>query len=143
MDIQEGISEQVVLLQFGTKLAHFSKLLPTEKQSLAVNLSDKERAKRVTTLWTLKEGYTKAIGEGIGFGLDRIRVDVEEDGDVVKVSVDDRDVRDDGWEWSTGWLDEDEGYGWAVYWRGDCEKGEKAGIIKVSWQEFLSVFDVT
>ena len=100
----------------------------------------------MTTFWTVKEGYTKAIGQGIGFGLERIQVDLDERGDVGMVSVDGSDVRDNGWRWKCGWLGRDEGYGWVVYWK--IDEMEEGGVEEVtnqvkeiSWDEFLRQFD--
>lgn len=110
-----------------------------------MKLTDRDRARRITTLWTLKEGYTKAIGEGIGFGLERIKVDLDEGGQARKVWVDGRDLRDEGWEWLCGPLG-DGGYGWAAYWQGDVlEDGPGVELVmnEVEWEEFLKHFEET
>ena len=110
-------------------------------------LSERERARRVTALWTLKEGYTKAVGEGIGFGLERVRVDLGlgEDGEGLererRVRVDGRDVEEDGWACASGWLGADGEYGWAAFWRGDGEASSEIHVEEVAWEDFLRVFD--
>jgi 4'-phosphopantetheinyl transferase len=93
------------------------------------------KAKLLTTLWTIKEGYTKAIGEGIAFGLDRIEVDPG-DGSVAGVTVDGRDVREDGWRWAVGSL-EGGAYGYAVIWRGEEGAVE---VEAVGWDQFVRAF---
>ncbi|GMK55740.1 hypothetical protein CspeluHIS016_0207960 [Cutaneotrichosporon spelunceum] len=93
------------------------------------------KAKLLSTLWTVKEGYTKAIGEGIGFGLDRIEVDLG-DGSVAAVRVDGRDVREDGWRWAVGSL-EGGAYGYAVIWRGEESPVE---VEMVGWDGFVRTF---
>lgn len=104
-------------------------------------LDDRDRARRITTFWTFKEGYTKAIGEGIGFGLERIRVDMDDRAGIEKVSVDGRDVKEDGWSWKSGWLEEDDGYGWVVYWKGDEAEEAQEGVQLVKWEDFVKCFD--
>ena len=150
LPVQEGISEQVTpISNLFPNSADELQLLAAEKRALPSDLSMNDRARRVTTFWTVKEGYTKAIGEGIGFGLERIRVDLDERGEVRMVCVDGRDVRDDGWRWECGWLGRDEGYGWVVFWKGDEEKevGEEDGVTNqvkdIAWTEFLCQFDET
>lgn len=99
------------------------------------------KAKLLTTLWTIKEGFTKAIGEGIAFGLDRIEVDPG-DGSVPGFTVDGRDVREDGWRWAVGSIDGGE-YGYAVIWRGEEQEEEKEGKVEVetvSWDDFVRAF---
>ncbi|ODO01482.1 hypothetical protein I350_06302 [Cryptococcus amylolentus CBS 6273] len=119
---QEGISEQLTLL---------------ERQSLAIPLTPRERSQRLTKLWSVKESYTKAIGEGITFGLERIEVELEGPGEgkVKTVRVDGKDVGERGWEWRQNDLGED--YGYAVWWRGDdAEDTGEAQMEHVSWEEF-------
>ncbi|WVQ78969.1 hypothetical protein IAT38_001061 [Cryptococcus sp. DSM 104549] len=122
---QEGISEQLTLL---------------EKRSLAIPLTRKERSRRLTRIWSLKESYTKAVGEGITFGLERIEVELEGPGEgkVKAVKVDGKSLDDRGWEWRVGDVGED--YGWAVWWRGDDAEQQNGSIElaveHVSWEEF-------
>lgn len=116
---QEGISDQLTLL---------------EKRSLAMPLSARDRSLRLTKLWSVKEAYTKAIGEGVTFGLERIEVELLEGADKVeRVKVDGRDVDERGWEWRVGDIGED--YGWAVWWRGDDVERELV-IDHISWEDF-------
>ncbi|WVO14337.1 hypothetical protein L204_101969 [Cryptococcus depauperatus] len=118
---QEGISDQFTLL---------------EKQSFAVPMSKKERSAMLAKLWSIKEAYTKAIQEGITFGLDRIEV-VLEDGEVRAIKVDGKDADKIGWEWRIGQLEKE--YRWAVWWRGqDIEGKRNAEIEHISWEEFCS-----
>lgn len=91
----------------------------------------------LTTLWTVKEGFTKATGEGISAGLDRIAVDLG-DGTVNGVSVDGRDVREDGWRWAVGSLDAG-AYGYAVVWRGEVVS-EDVSVEAISWERFVKAF---
>ncbi|BEI85254.1 hypothetical protein CcaverHIS002_0506550 [Cutaneotrichosporon cavernicola] len=109
-------------------------LTPHERLALAATRG-RVKAKLLTTLWTIKEGYTKAIGEGIAFGLDRIEVDPG-DGSVAGVRVDGRDVRKDGWRWAVGSL-EGGAYGYAVIWRGEESAVE---VETVGWDEFIRAF---
>ena len=109
-------------------------LVSGEKMALALPLTDHQRARLITTLWTFKEGYTKAIGEGVGFGLERIAVDLSIDGLVDGVSVDGRDIRWDGWKWTTGWVGDGKEYGWSVYWKGDPDFDKPQHVY---WDEFV------
>lgn len=86
----------------------------------------------VTRLWTTKEAYVKAIGEGLGFSLDRIEV-VMEDGAVRGISVDGRDVREDGWGWASG--TQSDGYCWAACSSGAAGIGE---VQHVEWDSFVN-----
>lgn len=84
----------------------------------------------LTTLWTLKEGYTKAIGEGVGFGLERINVVLDEL-KAVRVEVDGKDI---DWKWRIGDV---QGMAYAAYWKiSDFE-----GVEIVTWSQLVSVFD--
>ncbi|KAL0247056.1 hypothetical protein I308_104090 [Cryptococcus tetragattii IND107] len=116
---QEGISDQLTLL---------------EKRSLAMPLSARDRSLRLTKLWSVKEAYTKAIGEGITFGLERIEVELSAGaGKVERVKVDGKDVDERGWEWRVGDIGDD--YGWAAWWRGDDVERELV-IDHISWEDF-------
>jgi 4'-phosphopantetheinyl transferase len=79
-------------------------LTPMEKHHLAIPLPPRERAARLTTLWTIKEGYTKAIGHGVGFGLERIEVELGHMGEVWAVHVDGRPVGVEGWKVLSGMI---------------------------------------
>ncbi|WVW86881.1 hypothetical protein I302_108936 [Kwoniella bestiolae CBS 10118] len=125
LETQEGISYQ---------------LTTREKLSLAGKMTDEERNKRLMNLWTLKEGYTKAVGEGITFGLERIEVILDDYGDVQGVKIDGKDSEEIGWEYRLGWVGECR---WAVWWRGDdAEDGLQSGgqgeggVVHVGWEEF-------
>jgi 4'-phosphopantetheinyl transferase len=50
-----------------------------ERQELA-ELPDTDRSKRLLALWTLKEAYLKATGEGIGGPLDRVAFTIDREG---------------------------------------------------------------
>lgn len=129
--------------------------------TLAIPLGTADRAQRLTTLWTLKEGYTKAVGQGIVFGMERIEVDLGPKGEVRDVCVDGRPVGLDGWKYATGRLGrrdtgaaaagieglgegavsarEGEEVGWAAYWR---EKEEWDGQVRVvQWDELVRTFE--
>ncbi|WRT69743.1 uncharacterized protein IL334_006734 [Kwoniella shivajii] len=133
-EVQEGISYQLTL---------------SEKQSLSIPMSEDERCKRLMRMWTLKEGFTKAVGEGITFGLERIEVHLastQQAGDIEKVLIDGKNSVDIGWEYKIGQVEDNY---WAVWWRGtDDETEAKAeanlegqsqrelDVINVNWDEF-------
>ncbi|ORX37688.1 hypothetical protein BD324DRAFT_392012 [Kockovaella imperatae] len=132
-DVQDGISEQ---------LTH------DERHSLAIPMTIHARSKRISTLWTFKECFVKALGEGIGFGLERIALTLAPDGTVDGVCVDGEDVRWDGWKWAAGFhrVDEPMGgkelpeeYGWTVFWKSD-ELDGGGDLVHISWDSFLGVF---
>ncbi|WVQ75562.1 hypothetical protein IAR50_005189 [Cryptococcus sp. DSM 104548] len=119
---QEGISEQLTLL---------------ERRSLVISLTPRERSQRLTRLWSVKESYTKAIGEGITFGLERIEVELEGPGEgkVKTVKVDGKSADGRGWEWRQDDLGDD--YGYALWWRGDDAEDEgEPRMEHVSWEDF-------
>lgn len=84
----------------------------------------------------MKEGYTKAVGEGVGFGLERINV-VFDGLEVMRVEVDGRDIGDDGWKWRLGRIGEGMQAGYAVYWKDT----EWTGVEIVEWAQLVSTFD--
>lgn len=104
-------------------------------------MSEEERARLITRIWTFKEAYVKATGEGIVFGLERIRLDLTRDGEVHSVRVDGRDVKSDGWDWAFGSIDakvnEKRPYGWAVFWKKDAWSVE---LEHVQWESFMTSF---
>ncbi|KAL1408715.1 hypothetical protein Q8F55_005528 [Vanrija albida] len=112
-------------------------LVTREKLHLA-GTSGRIKSKLLTTLWTIKEGYTKATGDGIAFGLDRIAVDLG-DGSVAGVKVDGRDIGEDGWRWAVGSL-EGGAYGYAVIWRGDATERADLRVEELAWDEFARAF---
>lgn len=147
VDLQGGIYEQLTSL---------------ERQHLAIPLPARERARRLTTLWTIKEGYTKAIGTGIGFGLERIEVDLGPSGGVQGVNVDGRLVALDGWRVKSGLMPRhgqsgatdgvqegvgegavsvEEEVGWALIWKGDEAEVWDGEMTIVEWDELLRVFE--
>ncbi|WVF68267.1 hypothetical protein IAT40_003032 [Kwoniella sp. CBS 6097] len=136
-EIQEGISDQLTLKE---------KLFLAGLPAPSKGGGDELRAWALTYMWSLKEGYTKAVGEGITFGMERIEVELNLDLDlemkagkvdsldeensvqsaesvlerlqVRNVTVDGKEVSERGWEYRVG---EIEGHGYAVWWRGDEE----------------------
>lgn len=112
------------------------KMTISERQALAVPLTPHELRWMLTPLWTLKEGYTKAVGEGVGFGLERINV-VWEGKEVRRVEVDGRDIADDGWKWKLGRIGQGVEAGYAVYWK----ETEWEDLEIVEWEELVSTFD--
>jgi 4'-phosphopantetheinyl transferase len=92
----------------------------SERRGMALPLSPSEKAERLTKIWCLKEAYVKAIGEGVGFGLQRIDVSLSDDGVLEKVEVDGKALEDNGWSVELGIL---EGYVWACI----TESSEKLG----------------
>ncbi|TXT10808.1 hypothetical protein VHUM_02313 [Vanrija humicola] len=112
-------------------------LVTKEKLHLA-GTSGRIKAKLLTTLWTIKEGYTKATGDGISFGLDRIAVDLG-DGSVAGVKVDGRDIGEDGWRWAVGSIDAG-AYGYAIIWRGDAAERPDVKLEVLAWEDFVHAF---
>jgi 4'-phosphopantetheinyl transferase len=108
----------------------------SERLALAVPVTPQQLRWVLTNLWTLKEGYTKAIGEGVGFGLERINVVLDEL-EVVRVEVDGRDLVDDGWKWTLGRIGEGMESGYAVYWKDT----EWQGVEIVDWSQLVLTFD--
>jgi 4'-phosphopantetheinyl transferase len=51
----------------------------SERQALA-ELAEEQRSERLLALWTLKEAYLKATGEGLGGPLDRVAFAIDGDG---------------------------------------------------------------
>ena len=121
-EVQEGISLQ---------------LTTGEQRFLATVTSEERRAEMVTTLWSLKEAYVKATGDGILFGMERIEVDLDVAGVVRRVSVDGKDVKESGWDLAYGTIGGHPKHGWAAYWTGDKWDGQ---VNKVSWADFASHF---
>ncbi|CAE6488674.1 unnamed protein product [Rhizoctonia solani] len=52
------------------------KLTPLELSFLDPSLSDEVKLRRLYILWTMKESYTKALGQPIGFDFARIECDI-------------------------------------------------------------------
>ncbi|KAK4686616.1 4'-phosphopantetheinyl transferase, partial [Tremellales sp. Uapishka_1] len=119
-DLQEGISDQLTV---------------QERQMLAIPMTEAERAIRLTTLWTTKEAYVKAIGEGVAMGLQRINVRIKQRL-VEAIEVDGRDLREDGWKWI--WREEGD-YGLAVVYQHDG-LNEASNLEWVQWDAFSTFF---
>jgi hypothetical protein len=83
----------------------------SERRGMALPLSSKEKAERLTKIWCLKEAYVKAVAEGVGFGLQRIDISLNDDGVLVSVKVDGKALEDEGWSVELGILEG--GYIWA------------------------------
>jgi hypothetical protein len=112
-----------------------------EKQVLAGVTNPDHLAKLIALIWTFKEGFVKATGEGIGFGLERISLDIEPQSlSVASVKVDGEDIKQDNWNWRSGWISGDEGkeYGWVAYWQGPATQA--AEIQHISWRDFIMPF---
>jgi phosphopantetheinyl transferase len=75
----------------------------------------------------VKEAYVKAIGEGVGFGMDRIDVGLDDEGKLKGVRVDQRPLSDSGWNVEVGYLDGE--YIWACVSKGDQTSGSSEKII--------------
>jgi phosphopantetheinyl transferase (holo-ACP synthase) len=75
----EGIGEQVRLFSLpspfsliATTNPFLSQLTSSEKQALAAQTADQNQLRYVLALWTLKEAYIKATGDGLHFDLTRL-----------------------------------------------------------------------
>lgn len=119
-----------------------------ERLALSIPLSNSRLRWTLSALWALKEGYTKAVGEGVGFGLERINVVFGKGASmstgltVTEVQVDGRDVRDNGWKWTIGTVgvrDTMEEVGYAMYWKGFGVDAPEIEVIE--WQELMRTFD--
>lgn len=93
----------------------------------------------------------KATGDGIVFGLERIGVEMEENGKVQEVRVDGKDVKMEGWNWSYGDIAKDpmsstedlknQRYGWTVFWKGDNqEDSSQVKLEHIPWDDFTRPF---
>jgi 4'-phosphopantetheinyl transferase len=106
----------------------------SERKGMALPLSPKEKAERLTKIWCLKEAYVKAIGEGVGFGLQRIDVSLSNNGVLEGVKVDGKVLEDNGWSVELGILEE--GYIWACI----TESSERLGEPRtVPYQNIIKV----
>ncbi|MBA9050662.1 MULTISPECIES: 4'-phosphopantetheinyl transferase family protein [Streptomyces] len=72
-------------------------LTPAERAALEP-LADAERAAAMLRLWTLKEAYTKALGQGLRLGFDEFGFDADGSG---LAAPDGRPVRRDAWTFAT------------------------------------------
>lgn len=107
---------------------------------MALPMSDKEKAERLTTLWTIKEAYVKATGQGLGLELDRVEVILKEDGLVDRVCVDQIELADLGWTLNNGPLGAGHGYQHACIWQMEESKGEgvEVDLRVVPWEEIAA-----
>lgn len=138
-ELYDSISYQVsAYIQQTAYVLTPPKLTLPERLAVA-GTSGKVKAKLLTTLWTIKEGFTKATGDGISFGLDRIEVDMG-DGAVAGVKVDGKDIRQEGWTWAVGSIDGGD-YGWAVIWRGEATRPAGPVVLEtIRWDDFVKAF---
>jgi phosphopantetheinyl transferase len=105
----------------------------SERRAMALPLSPRDKADRLTKIWCLKEAYVKAIGEGVGYGLQRIDVSLSDDGVLESVKVDGKVLKNEGWSVELGIL---EGYVWACI----TESGERLGEPRiVPYQDIINV----
>ncbi|WWC92849.1 uncharacterized protein L201_007810 [Kwoniella dendrophila CBS 6074] len=123
LETQQGISLQLTLKE---KLSLSGKMI-----------NDKERNLKLMKIWTLKESFTKAIGEGITFGLERIEVLLNDKNEIEKVNIDGKNSRDIGWIYEQGQIEDNI---WALWYRGDDAEIDKDGnelkMQNVSWYQF-------
>lgn len=115
----------------------------SEKQRLATLSDPDAKIEALATLWTIKECYTKYIGEGILFGMERIAVTLAEDGpEPQSVRVDGQDFSELGLTLRTGWL-EDRGCRWAAISARDGSETVRndSTLNHVDWEAFVKVFD--
>ena len=97
----------------------------SERRGMALPLSPMEKAERLTKIWCLKEAYVKAIGEGVGFGLQRIDIALNDEVILDSVKVDGKSLEGDGWSVELGTLEG--GYIWACI----TESNERLGNPKI------------
>jgi len=106
----------------------------SERRGMTLPLSPRDKAERLTKIWCLKEAYVKAIGEGVGFGLQRIDISLNDHGILDSVKVDGKSLEGDGWSVELGILDG--GYIWACI----TESSERLGKPKiVPYQDIINV----
>lgn len=84
----------------------------------------------------------KATGDGIGFGMERIALDLGSGRSVHAVHVDGRDVALDGWQWAYGTeapveAEGERPYGWAVFWKGEKWDGQ---LHRIPWERYIGSF---
>lgn len=84
-----------------------------EADALAA-LSGRARELLFYRLWVAREAVLKAIGRGLAFGLDRLRIDPDPDAPSLQWLD-----GDDASAWQLRWLDVPEGHLGAVAWRGE------------------------
>jgi phosphopantetheinyl transferase len=79
----------------------------SERRGIASMLTSMEKAERLTKIWCVKEAYVKAIGEGVGYGLQRIDVSFGDEGRLEGVKFDGKQLEDDGWTVALGILEDE------------------------------------
>lgn len=115
-----------------------------ERRAMSAMTSPRDRIRALTTIWCVKEAYVKAIGEGVGFGLERIEVVFHEDKNshaaVKSVLVDGRDIQESGWTVGSGYLDRG-AYRWISIYEGLRPGGTDTPTVEptvVGWKEMTS-----
>ena len=116
-----------------------------ERQMLAGLPSRAQKHSALMSIWCAKEAYVKAIGEGLGFELNRLEVEVnmEEEanrGGGVSIRVDGRNIATLGWSVLDGHLDKDgAAYRWICVVQVD-PAGIRAPVDlqQISWQDIVS-----
>lgn len=87
------------------------KMTVRERQMVGGCTTRDAKARALITIWCAKEAYVKALGEGVGFGLERIDVVISDQSPQVMVKVDGHDIREAGWSVMDGYLEE-KAYRW-------------------------------
>lgn len=132
-EVEEALSDQVCPF-FPDPVEADDQMAMPERRSISLPLSPGEKAERLTRIWCIKEAYVKAIGEGVGFGLQRIEVCLGDDGSLEGVKVDGKSLGDNGWMVSLGTL---EGYIWACVTEKSSEQMAEPKI--VSYRDIIDV----
>lgn len=109
----------------------------SERQGTAGLSCDGRRALALTTIWCVKEAYVKALGEGVGFGLDRIEVVLDDEAEIVSVSVDGREIVEAMWTAQAGYLGEKE-YRWVCISSGSVEQTSPPKVKVLGWGDILN-----
>lgn len=111
-----------------------------ERRAMAALSTRETKARALISLWCAKEAYVKALGEGVGFGLDRIEVNLDDEAQVRSIRVDGLDVRNGGWTLGAGYLDGGE-YRWVCL--VEAEPNATVGPpTQITWNEVVkSVVD--
>lgn len=116
------------------------KLHPRELATLRqLPLGSAPRSELLASLWTMKEAYTKALGEGLGFEFNRIAsafglMDGNE-----QVEIDGKEVGAD-WLLMQGMVYDCSGkrYQWAVAEQGGGPVSGPVGLEEVEWEDFMT-----
>lgn len=112
-----------------------------ERRTISAITSPGNRIRALTTVWCVKEAYVKAIGEGVGFGLEHIDVILDQSGEVPGVLVDGLDIRESesGWTIKSGYLDAGT-YRWVCIYEGPPDDTGIVTPMTVDWKEMISRF---